>query len=479
MPSSSARCAQLPRASDKVPFYSALKKFRDYLNGVITDIDESDIVFTNSKLKNYKEESRDDLYGDLLAVLKKEDDDEPSLKKKRGRPKKNKLLDAEEVKKESKEKLPMFFEEDPFKKKRGRPKKNKTYNDSSAVSNTNLDIKLEKSNGSEISSLPSMYNMFGERGNRFVSSPVIYNSSDTISLGDSRSDSTDHLSHSDVKVEPLYESKSFTESTSSINKYPPSSVKEEPNAQHNKCCFPSSSEKDDNLPTSFLDYDSFSMDHDSNSRYLSPKPQQQQPTEYQIKDHNTPNNSDMRAKSLSRLESLVDQIPNITETDISPLSTVVTEQYSEDSAYLSDYPRTYSVQSLANSEYQSGGKSFGNHLANDYNTNHSSSQSPTNLIIQEKSFMPTYHDASSYPNVMKPTPSHPYLVNSYNNFKIENGESDPSSYFYPDTHHNFHPSPEYNFHHTGPNFLYSPYANNSYMQHPTGATFVPDVKTDT
>ena len=28
MPSSSARCAQLPRACDKVPFYSALGKFR-------------------------------------------------------------------------------------------------------------------------------------------------------------------------------------------------------------------------------------------------------------------------------------------------------------------------------------------------------------------------------------------------------------------------------------------------------------------
>ena len=30
MPSSSARCAQLPRAVDKVPFFEALRKFRDY-----------------------------------------------------------------------------------------------------------------------------------------------------------------------------------------------------------------------------------------------------------------------------------------------------------------------------------------------------------------------------------------------------------------------------------------------------------------
>uniref|UniRef100_A0A915HP17 G/T mismatch-specific thymine DNA glycosylase n=1 Tax=Romanomermis culicivorax TaxID=13658 RepID=A0A915HP17_ROMCU len=33
MPSSSARCSQLPRASDKVPFYVALRKLRDYVSG--------------------------------------------------------------------------------------------------------------------------------------------------------------------------------------------------------------------------------------------------------------------------------------------------------------------------------------------------------------------------------------------------------------------------------------------------------------
>lgn len=51
MPSSSARCAQLPRAADKVPFYVALKKFRDYLNGVIPHIDESECVFPDPKSK--------------------------------------------------------------------------------------------------------------------------------------------------------------------------------------------------------------------------------------------------------------------------------------------------------------------------------------------------------------------------------------------------------------------------------------------
>ena len=46
MPSSSARCAQLPRATDKVPFYAALRKFLDYLSGRIPELDEAEIVFT-------------------------------------------------------------------------------------------------------------------------------------------------------------------------------------------------------------------------------------------------------------------------------------------------------------------------------------------------------------------------------------------------------------------------------------------------
>lgn len=67
MPSSSARCAQLPRAADKVPYYAALKKFRDYLNGTITHLDESDIVFADTKLKKRELDSIEDkkpLYSD-------------------------------------------------------------------------------------------------------------------------------------------------------------------------------------------------------------------------------------------------------------------------------------------------------------------------------------------------------------------------------------------------------------------------------
>ncbi|XP_069694048.1 uncharacterized protein Tdg isoform X2 [Periplaneta americana] len=143
MPSSSARCAQLPRAADKVPFYAALKKFRDYLNGIIADLDETEVVFTDSKLKNYfepelKEEPKEEhafyAYGRLPtngeltdlsnAIVKK--DEQPPAKKKRGRPKKIKS-DCIEVKKVGNEILRK--EHDVCgtpKKKRGRPKKIKT-----------------------------------------------------------------------------------------------------------------------------------------------------------------------------------------------------------------------------------------------------------------------------------------------------------------------------------------------------------------
>lgn len=51
MPSSSPRCAQLPRVTDKVPFFEGLKKFRDYLNGTLTELDEDEVVFSNVSLK--------------------------------------------------------------------------------------------------------------------------------------------------------------------------------------------------------------------------------------------------------------------------------------------------------------------------------------------------------------------------------------------------------------------------------------------
>merc|ERR1711997_201670 len=53
MPSSSARCAQLPRAVDKVPFFEALRKFRDYLTGKLAKIEDCEVVFANVSLRNW------------------------------------------------------------------------------------------------------------------------------------------------------------------------------------------------------------------------------------------------------------------------------------------------------------------------------------------------------------------------------------------------------------------------------------------
>ena len=54
MPSSSARCSQLPRAVDKVPFYASLKKLRDYLRGDLKELDDSEVCFPDLELVDGK-----------------------------------------------------------------------------------------------------------------------------------------------------------------------------------------------------------------------------------------------------------------------------------------------------------------------------------------------------------------------------------------------------------------------------------------
>ncbi|GAB6021013.1 hypothetical protein CHUAL_003650 [Chamberlinius hualienensis] len=76
MPSSSARCAQLPRAVDKVPFYVALKKLRDHLCGRLPGLRESEVCFPDVKLKI---ESDDGLDGELLSEV-----EEPSASPRNG-----------------------------------------------------------------------------------------------------------------------------------------------------------------------------------------------------------------------------------------------------------------------------------------------------------------------------------------------------------------------------------------------------------
>ncbi|KAH8319352.1 hypothetical protein KR067_005021 [Drosophila pandora] len=67
MPSSSARCAQLPRAADKVPFYAALKKFRDFLNGAIPHIDDSECVFTDQRIRDQNQTGSNEKINPPLA----------------------------------------------------------------------------------------------------------------------------------------------------------------------------------------------------------------------------------------------------------------------------------------------------------------------------------------------------------------------------------------------------------------------------
>lgn len=131
MPSSSARCAQLPRAADKVPFYAALKKFRDYLNGLVPEYDESDYVFNDPKYSQISTEA--ELKDETVAFTAIEGSEvvmtDPN-KKKRGRPKKVRGENGEEIpatkhRKNNENLNSEANDDDPTKKKRGRPKKNK------------------------------------------------------------------------------------------------------------------------------------------------------------------------------------------------------------------------------------------------------------------------------------------------------------------------------------------------------------------
>lgn len=182
MPSSSARCAQLPRAADKVPFYAALKKFRDYLNGHIPHMDEAECVFTDPKFKAcYETDAKPDLLiganstsfadvtdisnsgvnsamnpttvigsqispaaqihiginpanhqmgGTVHTLMGGGGGDDVPGKKKRGRPKKIRLADGEEPKITPPRRTPaqqqLTLDGEMPKKKRGRPKKIKS-----------------------------------------------------------------------------------------------------------------------------------------------------------------------------------------------------------------------------------------------------------------------------------------------------------------------------------------------------------------
>uniref|UniRef100_H2YG24 G/T mismatch-specific thymine DNA glycosylase n=2 Tax=Ciona savignyi TaxID=51511 RepID=H2YG24_CIOSA len=70
MPSSSARCAQFPRAQDKVHYYIQIKRLRDEINGLKTDADVQETTYTfdlqkateMAKVQKIKEERHDPSY---------------------------------------------------------------------------------------------------------------------------------------------------------------------------------------------------------------------------------------------------------------------------------------------------------------------------------------------------------------------------------------------------------------------------------
>ena len=87
MPNSSARCAQLPRAVDKVPFYVALKKFRDHLRGDLPELEESEVTFPDVKLQNFNNKRiKENAESEVMMDENGQRIDPETGKKRRGRP---------------------------------------------------------------------------------------------------------------------------------------------------------------------------------------------------------------------------------------------------------------------------------------------------------------------------------------------------------------------------------------------------------
>ena len=133
MPNSSARCAQLPRAVDKVPFYVALKKFRDHLRGDLPDLKESEVTFPEVKLQNFNNKRIKDEDAESGDVMDGEESriDPDTGKKRRGRPPKPRpdgSMPPPKKKRVDEYGNPLPKGSNPIdpvtgKKKRGRPKK--------------------------------------------------------------------------------------------------------------------------------------------------------------------------------------------------------------------------------------------------------------------------------------------------------------------------------------------------------------------
>ncbi|PSN35264.1 hypothetical protein C0J52_17552 [Blattella germanica] len=343
---------------------------QDYLNGIIADLDETEVVFTDSKLKNYfepelKEEPKDEhaFYGygrlptngeltDLSnAIVKKED--QPPAKKKRGRPKKIKS-DCIEVKKPGNEVIRK--EHDVCgtpKKKRGRPKKIKTdemMNNSNGLTEhakssapipncfsppIQSPINFGQQNLSTYNNQP-MPQSYPQNQSHSPTEPPNYHQSPIQSHHYSHSPQPSQpFTHSDLSSEisaaissehnlgspsptspsigpPDFEPPtSMPEETSDGPQNPARSTKEDiasDNPQNpNECRFSSPAPSNDASNMTYQSYNNFRQESENHSVIGY---SQGSTPEYNTKRNI---NQDVSSKSLSGLESLVDQIPSIAE----------------------------------------------------------------------------------------------------------------------------------------------------------------------
>jgi len=361
MPSSSARCAQLPRAADKVPFYAALKKFRDYLNGIIADLDETEVVFNDQKLKNfYEPDMKGEQKGDETnfypysrlsaneltdlsnAVIKKEpfDPTRPE-KKKRGRPKKIRI-EGEEVsppkERVKKEKPPVDI--DAPKKKRGRPKKIKTDDDNTITSQNVVPQPNGSLNVSEHTSSSTCFSPPIQSPTGFCQT---FSPGYTQTQGPAPPLPTTHYSQSSPPPASHSQSQPFTHSDLSseisaaissehLGSPPPTS--------------PSLGPPDFEPPTSMPEDSAGPIppkdEPETECRFSSPAPSEStyqyrafpetelEPAKSTVTPYQRPQPSpkrtsqDVASKSLSGLESLVDQIPSIAEGGAASTTTSAT-----------------------------------------------------------------------------------------------------------------------------------------------------------
>nr|XP_023026419.1 pollen-specific leucine-rich repeat extensin-like protein 1 [Leptinotarsa decemlineata] len=347
MPSSSARCAQLPRAADKVPFYSALKKFRDYLNGLITEIDENEMVFSEPSLKScYEAEPKPESFSPELTdisngVIQNEDGTIIPCKKKRGRPKKIKIDGEKPLPKPHVRKPPSAMNNncDFPKKKRGRPKKVKVENmDLNQPDNTSTNMSQCFSSPSPIQSPNNFYPMVSamtppnNSSNLYAPQPQSYNQSPRPPYSQSPRPTYSNSPRPQYSQSPR---PAYSQSPR-----PPYSQSPRPQSQpftHSDLSSEISaaiSSEQLGSPASPIGPPDFepptSMADEAECRLGSPAPStNSEQTHYHYQSYNVDpphtqperqypsprQNQDIASKSLSGLESLVDQIPSITEAE--------------------------------------------------------------------------------------------------------------------------------------------------------------------